>query len=143
MEIKKKSWIIIIATLVVFIHFFFFHPQKRYYFKNINLFQNALTTCINVYSLRLILPLLPANAKNIRVFYRSNRIRNITIMFDASNINWVDYIDFVQSQLKHYRTSQSLIKESDKHISFYADFDSYFDQVDVNLDENFITIQSY
>lgn len=143
MVLKKRNTWIIVATLVVFIYLFFFYPQKRYYFKDTNLFQNALSTRINVYSLRLISPLLPANASNIRVFYRSNRIRNITIRFDASSINWVDYIGFVRSHLNHYSSSPSSIKESDKYISFSADQDSYFKQIDITLDENFITIQSY
>lgn len=143
MVIKKRNlWIFIIATWAVFIYFFFFFPQRRYYFKNTSLLQDSLTARPNN-SLQSISSLIPSNAINIRFSYRTNRVKNVTITLDASNINWSDYIGFVQSQLKNYTSSPSSIKGSDKHIVFWGDFDSYFKQIDIALNENFITIQSF
>ena len=139
---QRNLWIFIIAIGIAFVYLLFFHPQKQYFFKDTGILQDAFTNSTHK-SLQLISSFIPPEATNIRISYRTNRVKNIDVSFDAANIDWSDYIGFVQSQLKNYSSSPTSIEQNDKHIFFQGNSDSYFKQIDITLEGNFITIQSF
>ena len=133
----------LIAVLpVTFIYFFFYHPQRNEYYRDVN----HLVISYKKFNNKIIqafIPLIPENAQEITISYRTNRMKNISISFQLQNMNWESYISIVKEKLKNYSISALPQTDTDKIVYFWGTPDTLFSQIDISVDGNYITIQSF
>ena len=87
--------------------------------------------------------LFTESAKNIKLIYKENRIKNIMISFDYLNIEKDDYVLFLKTKLKEYSAEISTRKNKQITIVFRPMKSAYFLQIDVDISDKHIIIQTY
>lgn len=142
MNILKKTKIILVILLVLFVCFFFCCQQKKENYIDVNHLKVACKK-ENTKKICPLVSLIPKNAKDITVSYRSNRIKNITISFKCPYVNWKSYIQTVDKRLKNYSISSLPKSPNDKTVYFFGTQDTVFSQIDISINQDNITIQTF
>ena len=140
---KKLLTMMFIAVLpVAYIYFFFYYPQRNEYYRDVNHLVISYKKSNNEI-VQAFIPLIPENAQEIIISYRINRIKNISISFKLPDMNWKSYISIVKEKLKNYSISALPQADTDKIVYFWGTPDTLFSQIDISVDGDYITIQSF
>ena len=139
---RKKFFIImfIIVLPILFIYVFFYYPQKKEYYQDVNCLKIA---CEKNRIIQELFLLIPQNAEEITISYRTNRIKNLNIAFKVPYIDWNSYISDIKDKLKNYSISALPQGKTDKIVYFFGTPDTFFKQIDITLNSNYIAIQSF
>lgn len=96
-----------------------------------------------MYCINKIVELIPKSAKNITVIRKNNRFRNIVISFDCCDIEKKDYVNFLKEQLSEYSAEVFMRKNKSFAIVFRPIKTDSFLQIDVDVSDQHVIIQTY
>lgn len=140
-SITKKILLFCVIFLTAAILFHLFSKEE-------NIFQDREEFAQSIYakeipSVNELVTLIPESAKNIQLIYKKNRIKNIMISFDYCNIEKKDYVNFLKNQLREYSAEIFIRKNQSIAIIFQPIKTASFLQIDIDVDDRHVIIQTY
>ena len=137
----KKILLLCVIFGIISVVFLLFLKEEST-FKNKNEFVQS-SYAKEITSVNKLVSLIPESAKNINLIYKENRMKNIMISFDYLNIEKDDYVYFLKTKLKEYSAEISTRKNKSITIVFRPVKSAYFLQIDVDISDKHIIIQTY
>lgn len=139
-QLFTRTFIIILFVLLVYV--FFFCPQKEEYYQDVNELIMTYEKSDNKV-IQPLIPLIPERAEDIMVSYRQNRVKSILIVFKIQNIHWKSYILAVKKKLKGFSMPTLPQNQRGETVYFRGTPDTLFEQIDISIHDDYISIQSF
>ena len=140
-QITKKILLICVILGIISVVFLLFLKEESTFQNKTEFVQSSYSKKIT--SVNKLVSLIPESGKNISLIYKENRIKNIMISFDYPNIEKDDYVYFLKKKLKEYSAEISTRKNKSITIVFRPVKSAYFLQIDVDINDKHIIIQTY
>ena len=140
--ITAKNILLLCIILVITSVVFLFFSREKSMFQNRNEFIQSFYVK-EITSVNKLVSLIPISAKNISLIYKENRVKNIMISFDYPDIKQDNYVCSLKNKLTEYSVEISTKKNKSITIIFRPVKSAYFLQIDVDIDDKHIIIQTY
>lgn len=134
---------IVLSAIFLFVYIFFFFPKRTDHFENLKELEDSSLQRYKEYPFLDLIPLIPANSRKIKIFYRINRLKNITISFQLDNELYEKYIEFITDKLESYRVLSRTPGSVYGTLYFQGIDNATFRDISVTLGNNEVTIESF